>query len=229
LPHVRVVYHGTPQQSAQPCEVADVKDILAREGVSPTGPVILLPGRLQPWKGQQVLIAAFPAVLKACPQAHAVILGGALFGMNLDYPDQLRRQINALSLAGRVHLVGHQPVQGWLERAAVVVHASVEPDPFPNVCIEALTARRPLITNTLSGTREILTHGVDALVIEPNDPAALAAALIKLLTAPHAAAQMADAGYRRYLATCTPSHMVRPIEATLASLLNLPATGRSKS
>jgi glycosyltransferase involved in cell wall biosynthesis len=191
---------------------------LAQQGVSPDDPVILLPARLQPWKGQHVLLAALPAVLQACPQAHAVLLGGTLFGHNQDYPEQLRRTIAALGLTRRVHLLGHQPVRAWLERASVVVHCSTGPDPFPNVCIEALAAERPLITNTLSGTAEILSDGVDALVVEPNNPGALSQALVTLLTRPAAAAAMAARGHQRYLATCTPSHMVRPIEAALTSL-----------
>ena len=129
----------------------------------------------------------------------------------------------------RVHLVGHQPIRGWLDRAAVVVHTSTQPDPFPNVCIEALAARRPLITNTISGTCEILVHEVDALIVEPNDPAMLAAALVKMLNDPSAAARMADTGHQRYLATCTPSHMVQPIETMLASLVGLPTAAGDKA
>lgn len=219
LSRVQAVYHGTPVQPVQPTEIKGVELTLAHHGVPPAAPVILLPGRLQPWKGQHVLIAALPAVLQACPQAHAMLLGGTLFGMSTDYPNQLRRQIAELSLEGRVHIAGHHPIRGWLERAAVVVHASTEPDPFPNVCIEALAARRPLVTNTLAGTCEILTDGVDALTVQSNDPPALAAAIIKLLNDPAAAASIAAAGHRRYQATCTPIQMVRPIETALASLL----------
>jgi len=207
----------------------EVQSILEKLGVSSSNPVVLLPGRLQPWKGQHVLIAALPAVLNAFPHAHAVVLGGTLFGLNLDYVGELRRRIAELSLARRVPLVGHQPIREWLDRAAVVVHTSTQPDPFPNVCIEALAARRPLITNTISGTCEILVNEVDALIVEPNDPAMLAAALVKLLNDPSAAARMADAGHQRYLATCTPSHMVQPIETMLASLVGLPIAAGDKA
>jgi glycosyltransferase involved in cell wall biosynthesis len=227
LRHVQTVHHGTPVQPVQQGDVLSAQEILSRSGVPANAPVILLPGRLQPWKGQHVLIEALPAILNSCPDAHVVLLGGTLFGMDPGYPDMLRRRIAALSLEQRVHLVGHHPVRGWIERAAVVVHASIEPDPFPNVCIEALAARRPLVTNTESGTSEILTHDVDGMIAQPDDPETLAAAVITLLRDPATAARIAEAGYQRYLVTCTPSHMVRPIEARLMDLSRTPVVARN--
>jgi hypothetical protein len=64
-----------------------------------------------------------------------------------------------------------------------------------------------------------LVDGVDASIITPNDPKALSQAITKLLSDPAAAAVIAEAGFQRYLATCTPEHMVRPIEQRLASLV----------
>jgi glycosyltransferase involved in cell wall biosynthesis len=218
LTNVQPVYHGTPIQRFTVDEKVATQEILSKHGVPETARIILLPGRLQPWKGQALLIDAMPDILKACPDAHAVLLGDTLFGHSLDYPHELRQQIADLGINQHVHLVGQHPIRAWLERATVVVHASTEPDPFPNTCIEALAARRPLVTNTLSGTTEILTDKVDALIVRPNDPTALAAAVIELLANRSGASNIAEAGFQRYLTTCTPAHMVRPIEATLASL-----------
>lgn len=218
LPNVQAVYHGTPVQEVQPSQMEKVKEALEQYGISAGDPLILLPGRLQPWKGQHILIAAMPSVLQKYPNAHAVLLGGTLFGQSLVYPAELQRQIAHLGLTERVHLVGHQPIRAWLERASVVVHASIEPDPFPNVCIEALAANRPVITNTISGTSEILLNGADALVVEPNNPAAVAAVIIKVLSDPDLAAQITEVTHHRYLSMCTPSHMVQPIETTLMRL-----------
>ena len=218
LPNVQTVYHGVPVEAPETSTITDREKHLLRLGIGRADPVVLLPGRLQAWKGQHLLIAAFPEVLKACPSAHALLIGGSLFGQNPEYADRLKRQIAALSLTSRVHLLGHQPPVAWLERAAVVVHASTGPDPFPLVCIEALAARRPLITNRLSGTCEILVDGRDAVIVKPNDPAALARGIIQVLSNPENARHMAEAGHRRYLATCTPAPMVETIETALVAL-----------
>ena len=218
LSNVQTVYHGISVDASETSAIRDRDEYLSRLGIGRTDLIVLLPGRLQPWKGQHVLVAAFPEILKACPNAHAVLIGGSLFGQDPEYADRLTRQIAALSLSGRVHLPGHQPPAAWLDRADVVVHASTGPDPFPLVCIETLAARRPLITNRLSGICEILVDGRDALIVEPADPAALGRGVIQVLTDPGKARRMAEAGYRRYLAACTPAPMVRTIEAVLVDL-----------
>lgn len=227
LRNVQPVYHGTPPATATEAEVGDVRRRLEELGVGPGDPVILLPGRLQPWKGQHVLVAAMPAVLAAHPDAHAVLVGGTLFGQDPGYPDQLREQIREWGLGGRVHLAGHQPsLRGWLQRATVVVHASTDADPFPNVCIEALSVGRPLVTNTISGTAEVVTDGVDAFVVPPADPESLAATLIAALGDAQRRARVGHAGYERYLSTCTPAHMVRPIEREFVRLAGERADAR---
>lgn len=218
LSNVQTVYHGVSVEALGTSAIRERDEQLSRLGIGPTDPIVLLPGRLQAWKGQHVLVAAFPEVLKACPNAHAVLIGGSLFGQDPEYAACLTRQIAALSVTDRVHLAGHQPPSAWLDRANVVVHASTGPDPFPLVCIEALATRRPLITNRLSGTCEILAEGRDAVIVEPNDPAALARGVIQVLTDREKARRMAEAGYRRYLAACTPASMVRAIETALVDL-----------
>lgn len=216
--HVVTVHHGTPLQSVDRAQLEEVHRLLADRHVTPDDPVVVLPGRLQPWKGQDVFIEAFADVARRFPNAHGVILGAALFGMNEDYPRHLERKIAERGLSQRVHLVGTRPVRPWLERSAVVVHASTEPDPFPNVCIEALAARRPLITNRISGTCEVVADNVHALIVEPRDPASLSAAIARLLGDQELASKIAQAGYTRYTETCTPRHMVEPIEAALIAL-----------
>lgn len=219
LPNVIPVYHGTPATVPRQEDVEEVRAELATLMIGEHDPVVLLPGRLQPWKGQGLLIEAFSDVLRAHPNAHAVLLGGTLFGLDTAYPAHLRALVAHRGLEGHVHILGHRPiVRAWIERATVVVHASITPDAFPNVCIEALAARRPLITNTLAGTTEIVAEGRGALIIPPRDAKALAAAIIRVLDDGKAAASMAQRGFDCYSAAATPSHMVRPIETELKRL-----------
>jgi glycosyltransferase involved in cell wall biosynthesis len=217
LSPVHTVHHGTPI----PTQTEDEKSIenkLSEYGIRSSDPLILFPARLQPWKGHDILLSALPSVLKTFPNAHCVFLGGSLFGQDLKYPDHLKKRISEMFLTENVHLAGQQPIYPWLKRAALVVHASTGPDPFPNVCIEALAAKRALITNTLSGTCEILTHDKDALIVEPNHPDSLASAIIKLLADKLTRARFASQGHQRYLETCTPKHMVEPVEKVMSEL-----------
>jgi glycosyltransferase involved in cell wall biosynthesis len=217
LPHVQAVHHG----AAAPVSHADLRatrDLILREaGVPPHAPVVLLPGRLQRWKGQHVLVAAMPEILARVPEAHAVLLGGSLFGMEPGFRPELASLARRLDVAHRVHLVGHHPVAEWLERAAVVVHASIAPDPFPNVCIEALAAGRPLVTTHESGVCEIVEHDVHALVVPPNDPGVLAAAIVRVLQDTALAERLAAAGRARQRSRATADLMAARIERALCA------------
>jgi glycosyltransferase involved in cell wall biosynthesis len=215
---VSMVHHGVPEPVARPGERAAVDARLGKMGVSPRAPMVLMPGRLQRWKGQMVFVRAFAEVARACPDAHGVCLGDALFGRETGFRDELHAEIRRLGLEGRMHLPGQDAIAPWLERAACVIHASTQPDAFPNVCIEALASRRPLITNTACGVAEILIAGRDAWVVPPSDEAALSGAIIDALRDRRRAAAVAEAGYRAYQEHCTPSHMVRPIERVLVDL-----------
>ena len=216
---VRTVYHGTPVPIADVNGVARVEHELAERGVPREAPVVLMPGRLQAWKGQRLFLQAFADVHAAHPEAHAVCLGSALFGLDPDYPRQLADDVRARGLDSHFHLVPHQSVAPWLDRAAIVVHASLTADAFPNVCIEALASKRALVTNTLAGTSEILENGRDARVVPATDAAALSGAIRDLLDDGMRREQMAEAGYRTYLRTCTPEHMVDAIESSLIDVV----------
>jgi glycosyltransferase involved in cell wall biosynthesis len=217
LPHVEAVHHG----AAAPVTDGDLRAtrdrLLGDAGVPPGAPIVLLPGRLQRWKGQHVLMTAMPAILARVPDAHAVLLGGALFGMEPGYRPEVASLARRLGVGDRVHLVGHHPVAAWLERAAVVVHASIAPDPFPNVCIEALAAGRPLVTTNESGICEIVDNEVHALIVPPGDPGALAGAITRVLRDDALAARLAAAGVARHRSRATADLMAARIEHALCA------------
>ena len=216
--HVSTVYHGAPELGATPDQRAALARRLDQLAIPQQARIVLMPGRLQRWKGQLAFVRAFAPIAGAFSDAHGVVLGSALFGHDAGFEKELEAEIQRLGLRERVHLAGHDEVAPWLERAACIVHASLTPDAFPNVCIEALAARRPLITNTECGVAEILTPGTDASIVPPRDVDALSAAIRDILADPVRAARIADEGYRRYAEYCTPSHMVQPIEKELCAL-----------
>jgi glycosyltransferase involved in cell wall biosynthesis len=216
--NVTTIRHGAPEPAATADACAAMASRLEQLEIPADARVVLMPGRLQRWKGQASFVEAFAPIAAAVPDVHGVILGDALFGLDQDFKAELEGEIRRLGLHKRVHLAGHASIAPWLERSACVVHASLTPDAFPNVCIEALATRRPLVTNTECGVAEILTSGTDAWVVPPRSIDALSAAIHDVLADPARAARVADSGYRQYAAHCTPSHMVRPIERALCAL-----------
>lgn len=147
-------------------------------------PVILLPGRLTGWKGQEVLIDAAARLARSDAR---IVLAGSDQGRHA-YTSELRQRTARLGLADRLHIVGDcADMPAALSVADLVIHASTQPEAFGRVVIEALAMRRPVIAADLGGPAETVTQGVTGWRVPPGDPAALAAAIDHALALPEPA------------------------------------------
>ena len=68
---------------------------------------------------------------------------------------------------------------------------------MPLVLLEAMAHRRPVIATPVGGTPEVVVDGETGLLVPPRDPAALAGAIRRLVTEPHTAVHMGEAGFLR--------------------------------
>ena len=104
-------------------------------------------------------------------------MGAALFGEDGDEAE-LRALADRLGIADRVEFRGFRSdVATELERLDVFVHASVVPEPFGQVILEAMAAGVPAVAAAGGGASEIATDGESALLHPPGDVEALAQAL----------------------------------------------------
>lgn len=174
---VHVVFNGLDAQRFDAVREADAAALRAELGAG-DAQVLAVCARLAPWKGQHVVLAA----LQALPDAHAWIIGAALFGEDA-YAHGLRGHAEALGVAGRVRFLGErEDVPALLRAADVVVHAAVEAEPFGRVVVEGMLARRPVIATRAGGVPEILEDGRTGLLVKPGDPEALAEAVRRIAT-----------------------------------------------
>ncbi|WP_170219224.1 glycosyltransferase [Nocardioides litoris] len=125
-------------------------------------------GRLARWKGQHVFLEAFA---RAFPHGaeRAVVVGSAMFGEE-EYADGLRHQAERLGIADRVDFRGFRD-DVWAELAQLdlLVHCSVTPEPFGQVVVEGMAAGVPVVAARAGGPVEIITTGVDGLLVSPGD------------------------------------------------------------
>ncbi|HET8760893.1 MAG TPA: glycosyltransferase family 4 protein [Nitrospiria bacterium] len=98
---------------------------------------------------------------------------------------------------------------------------------IPSKVYDALAAGRPLITADTPAARELLTHGVDAWLCPPDDPAALADALATLAGDRALRARLAEGARRTYEARCSPDAIGRDVLVALERLVrsSSPAAG----
>ena len=138
-------------------------------------PLIVAAGRLADVKNYPLMIEAFAALRGRLP-ARLCILGEG----QLEQP--LRQMIAARDLGGSVSLAGFQrnPWQ-YIARADVFLLTS-RYEGFGNVLIEAMGCGVPVIATASPGTRDIVTEGVDGLLVDAHTPNAIADRLFRVLS-----------------------------------------------
>lgn len=143
-------------------------------------PVIALPGRLTRWKGQTLFLDALAQIKELKWQA--LIIGGA--GHKQTYLDELKKLASASGLSDRVFFVGDQSdIVPFYALADVVVSASIEPEAFGRVAVEAQAMGKPVVASAHGGALETVRDGETGWLFINNDAADLAAKL-RLALAP---------------------------------------------
>lgn len=147
-------------------------------------------------KGLDVLLRAFAEVRR---REHTIAL--VLIGRASEEERELRRLAVELGVADDVlflESVPHAQVGLYLKHAKVFCLPS-RSEPFGIAILEAGAYRRPVVASRVGGIPEIIIDGETGLLIEPEDPRALAAALHRVLNDPEFGRELGEALYRRVI------------------------------
>lgn len=159
---------------------------------------VLCVARLVPKKGVDLLVSAAALLAQRHPGLKVDVIGeGPL-------REALTAQVDRFGLSGKVRLLGaatSADVAAAMARARVValpcrVDADGDRDGMPTVLVEALARGVPVVSTDVVGIGELVVDGATGLLVPPEDPVALAAALDRLLTDPALAARLGANGRR---------------------------------
>jgi len=171
--------------------------LLERYGLSPADPVVGLIGNLKAWKGQESVIRAVAIARRHTPDIRCFLVGRAADGDEA-FEAGLRRMVERLDLGGNVIFTGGQAnVANYINAMDVVLHASILPEPFGRVLLEAMALRKPVIGANAGGVPEIVVHDQTGLLFTPGDERSMADAIAALTDDPERARRMGEKGYRR--------------------------------
>jgi glycosyltransferase involved in cell wall biosynthesis len=173
-------------------------------GIPREAPLVGVVARLEPEKGQRYLIDAMPMILETAPDAWLAIVGEG------SEADALRARAAATS--DRIVFTGRRD-----DVSAVTADLTVAALPSLREAqgisiLEAMARRRPVVASAVGGIPEVITHGIDGLLVPPANPAALAAAIGSLLVDRSLRDRIGEAGYRAVVERFSIDAQVKRIE-----------------
>jgi len=182
---VLVRYPGVDLEEFRPN--IDTQSLRERLGIS--GSLVSMVTRLAGWKGVEVFIRAANYIKD---DVKFIILGEAVKGRER-YVVKLKKMIEQFGLKDKVLIMTgeHKNIPQFIAASDIVVHASLRPEPFGLVIIDAMAMKKPVIASRLGGPQEIITEGVDGILLDPGNPKILAMAISRLLQKPEFAKDMA--------------------------------------
>ena len=194
----------------------------ARIPARPGPRTILSVSRLdEHYKGHDTMLHALPLVRAKCPDVRFTIVGT---GVLLEYLKNLAR---SLDVADAVDFVGEVPdesLPATYRACDVFVQLSREDrtggvEGFGIVCLEAAAAERPVVAGASGGLLSAVRDGETGLLVNPEDPVAVADAVVSLLDDHARAARLGRAGRERVERDLTWDSMARSARTIIAELL----------
>jgi len=161
----------------------DEQKLLQKWEIKKEKKIILLPGRLTSWKGQELFIEAINlAKIELGYEAfHAVILGSEQ-GRDL-YKKKLIRLIEQYRLTNQIKFINQCKDMALAYHVSdIVVSASIEPEAFGRVSVEAQSMEKLIIASNIGGSNETIVNEKTGLLFQSGDANSLSQKIIRAIT-----------------------------------------------
>lgn len=176
-------------------------------------------GRIIDWKGIKEFVQAAQIVLKSVPNSKAFIVGDASDGSK-SYFSQVKYLIEAHGLDKRIVLTGYrEDIPAFMSMMDIIVHASIRPEPFGMVLVEAMALGKPVVAMRAGGPLDIVKDGTTGLLVEPGNINELADAITLLLSNEELARAMGAKGKERARYLFNKERYAKQIESIYHMLL----------
>ena len=180
-----VIFRGINVDYFDPTTKLDIdeKKLLKKWQIEKDKKIILLPGRLTGWKGQEVFIEAINLVnIELGYEAFYAVILGSDQGRDL-YKKKLIRLTEQHRLINQVKFIDHCKDMALAYKVSdIVVSASIEPEAFGRVAVEAQSMEKPIIASNIGGSNETVIDEKTGFLFESNNAKSLSQKILKILS-----------------------------------------------
>jgi glycosyltransferase involved in cell wall biosynthesis len=186
-------------------------------GIKSTAPLITVVGRLVRTKGIEVFLEAATAVAKRFDSARFLIVGDS--NAEPEYRTELENRPSAVNLTGRVIFTGQrEDVPQIMAETDISVLPSLS-ESFSNSLLESMAHGLPVIATNVGGNPEVITNGVDGILVPPQDPGAIATEMIRLLEFPEIGRRLGESARKKVIRQYALDRLLNRTESLYMSLL----------
>ena len=178
-----VIFRGINTDYFNPNTIKQLEEnkLISRWNIQKDKKLILLPGRLTSWKGQEMFIEAINLVNQELSQeSFNVIILGSDQGRKI-YKQKLLRLVEQYRLANQVKFVDsckNMPVAYKI--SDLIVSTSIEPEAFGRVSVETQSMEKPIIASNIGGSRETIINDKTGFLFEAGKPESLSKKIIEV-------------------------------------------------
>ncbi|MBP1750313.1 MAG: hypothetical protein H6Q52_2852 [Deltaproteobacteria bacterium] len=194
----RVIYDGIPLDGQNiSLEMKSCDDIKLDIGIPHDSIVIGIIGNIREWKGQEYFVRAFMALGEKYTNMYGIVVGG--HGTeDMAYYDSVKAISESSAVGGRIKFLGfREDAANLLRIMDVFVHASIKPEPFGMVVLEAMYQKVPVIATDFGGPVESLDGGRCGILVPPGDASAISEGVEKYLNNPAFRNEMVERAHKR--------------------------------
>ena len=162
---------------------SEEKKLLEKWEINKEKKIILMPGRLTSWKGQELFIEAIHLTkIELGYEAFHVVILGSDQGRDL-YKKKLIRLIEQYRLTNQIKFIEHCDDMALAYKVSdIVVSASIEPEAFGRVAVEAQSMEKMIIASDIGGSNETIINEKTGLLFESGNANSLSKKIIQAIT-----------------------------------------------
>lgn len=192
----RIYYGLDPAPFEAAAAETDRTEVLAEFGFAPDDVVFICVARFAPQKAHEILLRAVSKARETDPSIKLLLVGDDPFG---DGRQRTEAEARRLELGDAAVFAGIRRDVPRLMAAADVFTMASRWEGLGLVFLEAMSTTRPILSTNVSAIPEVVVDGETGLLVPPDDPEALAAAMVRLAGDPDLRARLAAAGHVRVL------------------------------